>query len=67
MATAKRKSKELREVDQQRKILAASIALSYSLEDIAKKHKLSATDVVEIVKKSFDSCLIYVLNKSRRI
>ena len=54
-------------MDQQRKILAASIALSYSLEDIAKKHKLSATDVVEIVKKSFDSCLIYVLNKSRRI
>ena len=61
-----KKSKELREVIQRRKIVAAEIDLDEAVNSIARKHNLTEADVAEVVKNRFDGCFKYVLNKHRR-
>lgn len=60
-------NKEMREVIQRRKIVAAQLDLADALSTIAEKHKLSEMDVTEVAKNCFDDCFNYVLNKNRSI
>lgn len=66
MAT-KRKSKEMADVIQRRKIAFAELDLSEALDTIARKHRLTPTDVTEVVKNAFDSCFRWIVLKRRGI
>jgi len=68
MAKAKqKKSRELREIDQRRKIVSAELELSKAIDTIAEKYDLTVEDVVEVVKDYFVGAVNYVLNKNRGI
>jgi len=67
MAKAKqKKSRELREIDQRRKIVSAELELSKAIDTIAEKYDLTVEDVVEVVKDYFVGAVNYVL-KNRGI